>query len=75
MSRNHDHSVSLVKNILIGGPIEPADALLKLIASIADPQGDKEKYELAMNAIREVYPHTRHFEDSLQSLLDDDLAA
>lgn len=53
---------NLVHTILGGSTIERPSALFELIKAVCDPEGDKDRYESALDALRATDPLTQEYE-------------
>lgn len=56
----------LINTVLSGPTVEKASALFELIKAVADPEGDQDRYECALKALRTTDPLTKEYESWFQ---------
>lgn len=69
MSLTPEQVESLVNTVLSGPAIERASALFNLLKVVSDPNGNAERYEYAIEAMKAVDPQTREYEAWFQERL------
>lgn len=57
-----EQTETLIDTILSGPSIERPSALFNLVKAIADPNGDRDRYDCALSAMRVVDPLTQEYE-------------
>ena len=62
MPLTSDQTEFLVRTALHGSPLQRASAIFELVKAIADPKGESDKYDCALDAMRAVEPQTAEYE-------------
>ena len=63
MPLTSDQTESLVRSALHGSPLQRASALFELVKAIADPKGETDRYDCALDAMRAIDPQTLEYEE------------
>lgn len=62
-----EETEALVSEILHGRTLEKPSALFELIKAVADPNGDANRYDVALDAMRAIEPQTKEYEKWFQT--------